>query len=247
MLFLRLYTICIHSVPMKQAATVRRLWRPELPTLHTSLPGRVYRELKQQILTCHLLPEHRLIESEHCAALHVSRTPLREALNRLALEGLVVPVPAGGYMVAPITIEDIRHLTELRQILEAEAAYLAALRAAEEDIAAMESFASLTYKQGHRSTYVLSLERNRSFHLAVAKASRNPRLEAITISVLDQVQRAIYFGLDAAIDAKLATAEHFELIEAIKSRSSRRARELMAAQMKNWEKGMLKACMQLDL
>lgn len=232
---------------MKHAATVRRLWRPEPQTSPTRLPGRVYRQVKQQILTCRLLPEHRLIESEHCAALQVSRTPLREALNRLALEGLVVPAPAGGYMVAPITIEDIRHLTELRQILESEAAYLAAQRATEEDIAAMESFATLTYKQGDRSTYVLSLEQNRSFHLAVAKASRNPRLEVITTSVLDQVQRAIYFGLDAAIDAKLATAEHFELIAAIKSSSPGRARELMAAQIKNGETGMLKACMQLDL
>ena len=159
----------------------------------------------------------------------------------------MVPVPAGGYMVAPITIEDIRHLTELRQILESEAAHLAAQRASEEDIAAMESFATLTYKQGDRSTYVSSLEQNRSFHLAVAKASHNPRLEAIITSVLDQVQRAIYFGLDAAIDAKLATAEHFELIAAIKSRSPRRARELTATQIKNGERGMLKACMQLDL
>lgn len=209
-----------------------------------NLPDRVYRKLKQQILTCRLAPEHRLIESELCAALHVSRTPLREALNRLALEGLVVAAPLAGYIVAPLTIEDIRDLTEVRQIVESEAAALAAQRATEEEIRIMESSATLTYKQGDRRTYALSLERNRAFHLAVAHASRNPRLHSIVTSVLDQVQRAIYFGLDAAIDAKLATAEHFELVEAVKARSPRRARELMAAQIKNGERGMLKACTQ---
>jgi DNA-binding GntR family transcriptional regulator len=93
-----------------------------------NLPDRVYSKLKQQILTCRLAPEHRLIESELCAALHVSRTPLREALNRLALEGLVVAAPLAGYIVAPLTIEDIRDLTEVRQIVESEAAALAAQR-----------------------------------------------------------------------------------------------------------------------
>lgn len=225
----------------------RRLSRPQPAVLRANLPDRVYRQMKQQILTCRLLPEGRLIESEQCAALCVSRTPLREALNRLALEGLVVPASPGGYIVAPITIEDIRDLTEVRQIVESDTAFLAAQRATEEDIQTMESFARLSYKQGDRSTYVLSLGQNRSFHLAVAAASRNPRLEAIVTSALDQVQRALYFGLDAAIDAKQATAEHLDLVAAIKSRSPRRARELMSLQIKNGERGMLKACMQLDL
>lgn len=234
--------------PMRHTNVVsRRLSRPQPQIARANLPDRVYRQMKQQILTCRLLPERRLTESEQCAALRVSRTPLREALNRLALEGLVVPATPGGYIVAPITIEDIRDLTEVRQIVESEAAFLAAQRATEEDIRTMESFARLSYKQGDRSTYVLSLGQNRSFHLAVATASRNPRLETIVTSALDQVQRAIYFGLDAAIDAKQATAEHLELIAAIKSRSPRRARELMSSQIKNGERGMLKACMQLDL
>jgi DNA-binding GntR family transcriptional regulator len=212
-----------------------------------NLPDRVYKKLKRQILTCGVAPEHRLIESDLCSAFGVSRTPLREALNRLALEGLVVAAPVSGYAVAPLTIEDIRHLNEVRQAVEAEAAALAAERATEEDLQAMESFATLKYKQGDRSTYVISLQRNRAFHLAVAHASRNPRLEALVASVLDQVQRAIYFGFDAAIDAKLATAEHFQLMAAIRSRSPRRARELNAAQIKNGERGMLKACSAPDL
>jgi DNA-binding GntR family transcriptional regulator len=228
-------------------AISRRMSRPQLERSRTKLPDRVYKKLKQQILTCRLAPEHRLIESELCAVLDVSRTPLREAFNRLSLEGLVIAAPPSGYIVAPLTIEDIRDLTELRRAVESEAAALAAQRATPEDIRVMESSATFSYKQGDRSTYASNLERNRSFHLAIARASHNSRLEAIVTSVLDQVQRAIYFGLDAAIDAKLATAEHFQLIAAIKSRSPRKARELMAAQIKTGQKAILKAYTQLDL
>lgn len=224
----------------------RRLSRPHAEAARANLPDRVYKKLKHQILTCGVAPERRLIEATLCAAYGVSRTPLREALNRLALEGLIVAAPVSGYAVAPLTIEDIRHLNEVRQAVEAEAAALAAQRATGQDLQAMQANARLTYTQGQRSTYLLSLERNRAFHLAVARASRNPRLEAIITSVLDQVQRAIYFGLDAAIDAKLATEEHYQVIAAIKSRSSRRARELMAAQIQNGERGMLQACIEPD-
>lgn len=229
------------------SAFSRRLTRPHTEAARANLPDRVYKKLKHQILTCGVAPERRLIESTLCAAFRVSRTPLREALNRLALEGLVVAAPVSGYAVAPLTIEDIRHLNEVRQAVESEAAALAAERATAEDLQAMQANASLTYKQGHRSTYLLSLERNRAFHLAVAHASHNPRLETLVTSVLDQVQRAIYFGLDAAIDAKLATAEHLQVIEAIKNHAPGRARELMAAQIKNGERGMLQACTETGL
>jgi DNA-binding GntR family transcriptional regulator len=233
---------------MKHASAFsRRLFRPHAETARANLPDRVYKKLKRQILTCSVAPERRLIESTLCAAFRVSRTPLREALNRLALEGLVVAAPVSGYAVAPLTIEDIRHLNEVRQAVEAEAAALAAERASTEDLQAMQANAKLTYKQGHRATYLLSLERNRAFHLAVAHASHNPRLEALVTSILDQVQRAIYFGLDAAIDAKLATEEHLQVMEAIRNHAPRRARELMVEQIKNGERGMLQACTETNL
>lgn len=232
---------------MSQASAFsRRLSRPHSEAARTNLPDRIYKKLKHQILTCGVAPERRLIESTLCAAFRVSRTPLREALNRLALEGLVVAAPVSGYAVAPLTIEDIRHLNEVRQAVEGEAAALAAERATAEDIQAMQANARLTYKPGQRSTYLLGLERNRAFHLAVAHASHNPRLEALVTWVLDQVQRAIYFGLDAAIDARLATAEHLQVMEAIKNHAPGRARELMAAQIKNGERGMMRACTEAD-
>src|SRR5260221_9345559 len=72
-------------------------------TRPSALPDHVYAVLKQGILSCALQPNERLVEKKLCAELHVSRTPLREALNRLSHEELVSFQPHAGYRVAPIT------------------------------------------------------------------------------------------------------------------------------------------------
>ena len=232
---------------MGESVKIRKVTATTRPPLRIeSVVDQVYAAVRSRILTGELPGGSRLLQTSLADELGVSRTPLREALNRLALEGLVVAAPVSGYAVAPLTIEDIRHLNEVRQAVEGEAAALAAERATAEDIQAMQANARLTYKPGQRSTYLLGLARNRAFHLAVAHASHNPRLEALVTWVLDQVQRAIYFGLDAAIDARLATAEHLQVMEAIKNHAPGRARELMAAQIKNGERGMMRACTEAD-
>ncbi|MDO8836976.1 MAG: GntR family transcriptional regulator, partial [Vicinamibacterales bacterium] len=80
-----------------------------------AISDRVYATLKHRILTCVLLPGQRVVEKELCAEMGISRTPLREALNRLALEGLVVLRPYRGYVIAPLTVADFRELCELRR------------------------------------------------------------------------------------------------------------------------------------
>ncbi len=98
------------------------------PHLHTpaswrspeSLDGRIHHTLRQRILTCELAPSVRLAGKHLCPELGVSQTPFREALNRLALEGLVVTVPYRGYVVAPLTLQDIKDLCELRELVESK-------------------------------------------------------------------------------------------------------------------------------
>ena len=69
----------------------------------TALPDRIYATLKHRILTCAMRPGERIVEKELCKEMQVSRTPLREAFNRLSLEGLIVLSPYRGYAVAPVT------------------------------------------------------------------------------------------------------------------------------------------------
>src|SRR5437868_4733857 len=226
--------------------TMRRLSR-----LHASkrlvLPDRVYRALKHQILTCRLGPCQRVVEKDICESLAVSRTPVREALNRLGLEGLVVSSPFSGYTVAPLTVGDIRGLNEVRRIVECEAAALAAERATLADIERIRARANLSYVPGERPTYARGLEENRLFHLAIAHATRNGLLEAIVASVLDQIERAIYFGLDSAKDPSSPNSLHLELVKAIAEHSPSKAGKIMADDIRCSEEDMLQACLRWQM
>jgi DNA-binding GntR family transcriptional regulator len=207
---------------------------PKMP-LAQALPDRIYAALKHRILTCSLQPGQRLMEKELSQELGVSRTPLREALNRLALEQLVFLTPYRGYAVAPVLAEDIRDLSELRLIVESESAALAAERATKKDVEQLRNLATLSYQPGERATYEQYLRDNSAFHQALVRCTRNPRLESVVASVLDQIQRPLYLGLDIGLDAKPATAEHYDLVEAVAEGNVRRARQVMADQLKRAE------------
>jgi GntR family transcriptional regulator, rspAB operon transcriptional repressor len=193
----------------------------------SALPDRIYAVLKHRILTCSLPPGERIVEKTLCTEMKVSRTPLREALNRLALEGLVSLVPYRGYAAAPITVDYFRELCELRRIVESGTAALSAERATDEDIARLTTVAELRYTPGDRKTYEAYLRANSAFHLALVKCTRNGHLEAMVMSALDKHQRPLYLGLDVGIDAHAATAEHFEVIEAVRAHSRQDAHEVM--------------------
>jgi len=215
--------------------------------LHTVLPDRVAGVLKQRILTCALLPGRRLVEKELCRELGVSRTPLREALNRLVYEGLVVPTPYRGYAVAPLTLEGIGELCEVRRINEAEAAHLAAQRLTDDDLRHLDALAAPRYVPGDRASYAGYLRTNAAFHLAVVRATRNSRLEAIVMAALDQLQRPEYLGLDLGTkDVAQVADEHGQIVEAFRARDAARARSLMVAHIAQAEERIVAALQATD-
>ncbi|WP_422928351.1 GntR family transcriptional regulator [Singulisphaera sp. PoT] len=196
-----------------------------------ALPDRVYGLLKHRILTCTILPGQRLNEKEIADEFKVSRTPLREALNRLSQENLLTRIPYCGYAVTLITEDDIRELCESRLILETAAAGLAAERATPAELERMMQFVELRYTPGDRETYAQYLKANSLFHGELARASHNHRLEVMVVTVLDELQRPLYLGLDVGLDAANATQEHVLLVEAIKDRNPDRARRLQSDQI----------------
>jgi len=161
------------------------------------------------------------------------------ALNRLALEQLVFLTPYRGYAVSPVLLDDIRNLSELRLIVESESAALAAERATADDMEQLKQLATLRYQPGDRATYDQYLRDNSAFHQALVRCTRNARLESVVASVLDQIQRPLYLGLDTGLDAVAATAEHNELLEAVEQHNATRARQVMADQIKRAEMRIL--------
>jgi DNA-binding GntR family transcriptional regulator len=206
------------------------------------LPDRIAAILKHDILTCRLMPGARIVETELCDQLRVSRTPLREALNRLVYEGLVAPMPYRGYSVAPLTIEGIRELLEVRRINEAPAAALGAARLTDDEIARIETLAEVQYTVGDRESYTRYLRTNSAFHLAIVRGTRNSRLEAIVMSALDQLQRAEYLGLDVGVkDAGRIEREHLAIAQGLRDRDGARVRALIVEHLDHAETSILGA------
>jgi DNA-binding GntR family transcriptional regulator len=206
-----------------------------------ALPDRIYATLKHRILTCTMLPSARIVEKDLCVEMQVSRTPLREALNRLSLEGLVTIAPYRGYAITPLTIGGFHELCEVRRILESEVAALAAKRATEADMAHLQSLAQLVYKREDRHTYENYLRANSAFHLALVRSVRNVRLEALVMAALDQHQRPLYLGLGVGVDGKASTAEHLEIVDALRKRSASKARKVMLEHISGGEDRIAKA------
>jgi DNA-binding GntR family transcriptional regulator len=192
-----------------------------------AISDRVYATLKHRILTCGMLPGQRVVEKALCAEMGISRTPLREALNRLALEGLVELRPYRGYVIAPLTVAGFQELCELRRILEPEAAALSAMRATADDVAELAAKSTLTYTVGDEQTYASYLRANSAFHLALVRCTHNSQLVSAVMAALDHHQRPLYLGLEVGIDAQASTAEHVEVVSAVRSHDPDRAHALM--------------------
>jgi GntR family transcriptional regulator, rspAB operon transcriptional repressor len=206
-----------------------------------ALSDRIHATLKHRILTCTILPGTRIVEKELCSEMQVSRTPLREALNRLALEGLVTIAPYRGYAATRLTLDGFRELCEVRRILEAGAGALAAQRATNEDLARLAALAELKYRREDRQTYERYLRANSAFHLALVRCTRNTRLEALVMAALDQHQRPLYMGLGVGMDGKASTAEHLEIIDALRRRSAAKARKVVLEHITRAEDRIVRA------
>ena len=206
-----------------------------------SLPDKIYATLKHRILTAAIPPGQRIVEKDLCSEMQLSRTPLREALNRLALEGLVNLIPYRGYAVSPLTVDGFRELCEVRRILESETAALAAERATKEDIERLSTLAELRYRRGDRRTYEKYLRINSAFHLELVRSTRNTRLEAVVMSALDQHQRPLYLGLGVGVDGRASTSEHRDVVAAIVAHDAKRARALMVEHITHAEERIIAA------
>ncbi len=193
----------------------------------TSLPDHVYAVLKQKILSCVLKPNERLIERQLCTELRVSRTPLREALNRLSHEELVSFQPHAGYRVAGLSLASFRNLIELRTMVEPQAAALAAERATAEEIAALRAQATLQHDPNDDRSFVQYCQANSRFHLMVVRCARNPMLENVVMSALDMYQRPTYLRIGRQMDAGNPSAKHHAIVDAIEQHDAEAARAVM--------------------
>lgn len=185
-----------------------------------------YFRLRRAIVTGYFEPGSRLVERELTAQLDVSRTPIREALQRLEQDCLVVSEPHRGYYVHQPTIEEAQEAYEMRRLLEAACGELSAARATDEDIEAMRLAVEKGDELLNSGDWSALLLANNEFHHLQAKASGNRFIETEL--------RRIWAYVDLLRGRKWATTdrpivghdEHHAILDAITRRDPSLARKL---------------------
>jgi DNA-binding GntR family transcriptional regulator len=201
---------------------------------------RAYYELRDRIVTLRLPPGAILREDELMRELGIGRTPLREAVKRLALENLVAVQPRRGTFVTHVDVADIVHMTEVRVELEAQAAELAALRMdadararAEALVAELETLSS----EDHDAL----MRFDERIHRFVYATSRNPYLAETLERYFALSLRVWYVVLDRVPGLGGAVHDQERLLEALLARDPPRARAIMREHILAFQREILAA------
>lgn len=203
---------------------------PEPPTARTlrvrSVVGLAYDEIRSLIVSGALGPGSRLGQAELADQLGISRTSVREALRRLAGDGLVEFEVNRGFFVLDIGLDSVLQRLEARLVLEPAVARLAAERHTDDDLAAMRAAIEA---ERVASTSDDAHDASRAFHIALATAARNDALVRLldTLWIADVGRRLLARRRLAPGWQEADVAEHVELVAAVEARDAARAEALM--------------------
>lgn len=200
----------------------------------------VFESIRGAIISGNLKPGERLMEVQLAEKLGVSRTPIREAIRKLELEGLVVMIPRKGAYVAGLSIKDITDVLEIRAAMEGLASALAALRITDEEIEALELVAVEFHKALEDDDIPGMIQKDMEFHDKIFKASRNERLIQLTNNLREQVQRFREMYITNYNKSKQLSTEHYEIAEAISKRDIEQAERLAKKHIENAENYIMK-------
>jgi DNA-binding GntR family transcriptional regulator len=195
-------------------------------TMDDYLPLRdvVFNTLRGAILRGDLKPGQRLMEIQLANQLGVSRTPVREAIRKLELEGLVKMIPRKGAEVAQISEKHLRDVLEVRSALEELAVELACARMTAEDLAQIVQ-TNARFMQVIGSDDVTSIaDADEAFHIAIYQATGNERLSQIMNGLREQMYRYRLEHIKDKVGRSGLVEEHEEIIEALEKRDSAQAR-----------------------
>jgi len=204
----------------------------------------VFEALREAILNGHLRPGERMMEVQLAEELGVSRTPVREAIRKLELDGFAVMIPRKGAYVSNLSIKDIADVFEIRGSLESLAAGLAAERISPDGLEELERLLVQVAECAKAGDLDRLVEVDTQFHAVLYRASRNERLAQMISTLLEQIQRFRRITMGSPGRMQETLEEHRRLVDAVADRNVSLAQALAIEHMENAENRMLEAIMQ---
>lgn len=200
----------------------------------------VFNTLRQAILTGELKPGERLMEIHLANRLGVSRTPIREAIRKLELEGLVTMIPRRGAEVAQITEKSLQDVLEVRRALDALSVELACDRIGEEALEelrkACDAFEEAT---GTKDTKKIA-QADVALHDIIVQATDNKRLIQLVNNLAEQMYRYRFEYIKDVNSHEQLVEEHRIIYESIRSKDKATAANTAKLHIDNQEKSIMK-------
>ncbi len=213
---------------MVAAPARRRRRRPASATARpahrgATVSGTIYRDLRDDIVSLRRKPGDPVIEKEVADSYGVSRTPVREAMLKLADEGLVEVFPQSGTFVARIPLSALPEAIAIRRALEEATVRYAAEQATGSQVARLRANLELQREMQEAGNFDGFHDADEEFHALLAEISGYPGFWAVTQQVKRQVDRYRHLTLPVVGRMNKALAEHGAIVEAVAARDPDRA------------------------
>ena len=202
---------------------------PNIQNLHEA----TFQKLRSLLVEGAITPGSKLNERELAEQLHVSRTPIREAIRRLAADGLVELIVNRGAIAVQLTRDDIIHTFDVIANLEGYSGELAAQNMSQQALAELEALQyemMASYARRDLSSYY---RLNLKIHHAIHQAANNPVLSQLFTQVNARIEALRFRSNQDGVKWEKAVGEHQEMLEALKARDSARMRKVMMQHVRN--------------
>lgn len=186
----------------------------------------IFNTLRDAIVSGDLKPGERLMEVSLAEKMGVSRTPVREAVRRLEMEGLVTMTPRKGTHVAELSVKDIMDVLEVRAALDRLATELAASRTRPENIRQLESIHRQYIAYLQKENLQGAIKKDVEFHDAIYHASGNNKLISVAANLREQIYRFRVLYMKDFSNAEDVLTEHEQILQALTDKDPGRAGQL---------------------
>ena len=198
----------------------------------------VFNTLRDAILTGKIEPGERLMELHLAKKLGVSRTPIREAIRMLELEGLAVTVPRKGAQVAKLSEKDLIDVLEIRDALDELAVKSTCGKMQEKDFDELQEALEAFEKETRGGDVRTIVEADEAFHNIIYRATDNPRLMTLVQNLKEQMYRYRYEYIKDNADYDTLIAEHNAILDGLRRKDEEYVRTVMHTHLKNQMDGV---------
>lgn len=205
-----------------------------------TLRDAAYERVWRQLVTCAIAPGATFTENDLAQALQMGKTPVREALRRVCLEGLAEVRSRTGYLAAPVTLKEARDVCALRALIEGEVAALVAAEHPEVGAQRLSEVSAALWAPhrlgSHEPSAADLIDGDRAFRLELGRISGNEHMLRALESALVHFSRLSYLCLSLDGTAVVEADTHDDLVAAIAAGNEVRARQLVAEEVRDAER-----------